>query len=97
MLVYLTIYLHASIHVHKYFYSDGYSSEQWIFIEFVHFQVRLDYAMKEVLELLNLGRSRTNINPEVCVYVCPVLLSMPSFMYRYMIGVKLLIVEFGYI
>ena len=32
-------------------------------------QVRLDYAMHEVLELLSLGRSRTNINPEVCVHV----------------------------
>ena len=32
-------------------------------------QVRLDYAMHEVLELLSLGRSRTNINPEVRTYV----------------------------
>ena len=28
----------------------------------------MDYAMHEVLELLSLGRSRTNINPEVCIY-----------------------------
>ena len=29
----------------------------------------MDHAMHEVLELLSLGRSRTNINPEVSVHV----------------------------
>lgn len=37
----------------------------YVFVAMI--QERLEYAMAEILDLLNMGRTRSNINPEVII------------------------------